>query len=192
MSNQTQPLLLIEPIAPLAVLEAEADSRDLQAVEGFTSASRRAERLAWRRALRRVAPDAVVEYEPSGAPLLKNSPYAHLSVSHSHTSVAVVLSHRRCAVDIESLDRNFERIAQRYTTPTERALCTEEWWLAAAWCAKECAYKFMGREGVDFLRDITLCAVDSSAQTIACSAYGESLELRYDFVGECEMVVYRL
>ena len=90
MSNQTQPLLLIEPIAPLAVLEAEADSRDLQAVEGFTSASRRAERLAWRRALRRVAPDAVVEYEPSGAPLLKNSPYAHLSVSHSHTSVAVV------------------------------------------------------------------------------------------------------
>ena len=72
-----QPLLIIEPIASLAELEAEADSRDLQAIEGFTSAGRRAERLSWRRVLRRVAPDAVVEYESSGAPLLKNSPFAH-------------------------------------------------------------------------------------------------------------------
>ena len=187
-----QSLLLIEPIAPLAELEAEADVRDLQSVEEFTSASRRAERLAWRRVLRRVAPDAVVEYEPSGAPLLKNSPFAHISVSHSRTSVAVALSHSRCGVDIESLDRNFEKIARRYTTPEERALCAEEWWLAAAWCAKECAYKIMGREGVDFLCDVTLCAVDTSARTIACCATGEEYVLRYAFVGEREIVAYCL
>lgn len=193
LCDATEPLLLIESIAPLAELEAEADARDLQAVESFTSASRRAERLAWRRALRRVAPDAEVEYEPSGAPLLKNSPYEHISVSHSRTSVAVVLSHARCAVDIESLDRNFEKIARRYTTPTERALCAEAWWLAAAWCAKECAYKIMGRKGVDFLCDVTLCAVDTSARTIACRvATGEEYELHYAFVGEQEIVVYCL
>ena len=187
-----QSLLLIEPIAPLAELEAEADVRDLQAVESFTSASRRAERLAWRRALRQIAPDAEVEYEPSGAPLLKNSPYEHISVSHSRTSVAVALSHARCAVDIESLDRNFEKIAQRYIAPAERALCAEAWWLAAAWCAKECAYKIVGREGVDFLHDIMLCAVDTSARTIACCAAGEEYVLRYAFVGEREIVVYFL
>ena len=187
-----QSLLLIEPIAPLAELEAEADARDLQSVEEFTSASRRAERLAWRSALRRVAPDAEVEYEPSGAPLLKNSLYEHISVSHSRTSVAVALSHARCAVDIESLDRNFEKIARRYTTPAERALCAEAWWLAAAWCAKECAYKIVGRESVDFLHDIMLCAVDTSARTIACCAAGEEYEFRYAFVGEREIVVYCL
>ena len=192
MSNQMQPLLIIEPIASLAELEAEADSRDLQAIEGFTSAGRRAERLAWRRVLRRVAPDAVVEYEPSGAPLLKNSPFAHISVSHSRTSVAVALSHSRCGVDIESLDRNFEKIARRYTTPEERALSAEGWWLAAAWCAKECAYKIVGREGVDFLHDITLCAVDISARTIACRADGKEYTLRYDFVGDEEIVVFCL
>ena len=187
-----QATLVVEPIAPLSELEREADERDLQSIEAFTSPSRRAERLAWRRVLRRLSPDAEVEYEPSGAPLLKNSPYEHISVSHSRTSVAVALSHARCAVDIESLDRNFEKIARRYTTPAERALCAEAWWLAAAWCAKECAYKIVGREGVDFLHDIMLCAVDTSARTIACCAAGEEYEFRYAFVGEREIVVYCL
>lgn len=187
-----QSLLLVEPIAPLAELEAKADVRDLQAVDGFTSVGRRAERLAWRRVLRRVAPDAEVEYEPSGAPLLKNSPFTHISVSHSRTSVAVALSHSRCGVDIESLDRNFERVARRYITSTERALCAEAWWLAAAWCAKECAYKVVRRERIDFLHDITLCAVDTSAQTIVCRASGEEYEFRYAFMDEQEIVVYCL
>ncbi len=186
-------LLIIEPIAPLAELECDADPRDLLCVEGFTSASRRAERLAWRKVLRSISPDAEVGYEPSGAPLLKNSQFTHISVSHSRTSVAVALSRSRCGVDIESLERNFERVAQRYITPSERALCAEPWWLAAVWCAKECAYKMMGREGVDFLRDITLCAVDTEACTISCSTSdGEEYSLCYALRDGREVVVYCL
>ncbi|MBR0332686.1 MAG: hypothetical protein IIX20_04150, partial [Alistipes sp.] len=53
-----QATLVVEPIAPLSELEREADERDLQSIEAFTSPSRRAERLAWRRVLRRLSPDA--------------------------------------------------------------------------------------------------------------------------------------
>ena len=187
-----QSLLLIEPIAPLAELEAEADVRDLQSVEEFTSASRRAERLAWRSALRRVAPDAEVEYEPSGAPRLKNSPYTYISVSHCRDSVAVVLSSNVCGVDVERVDRDFARVAERYMTAAERALCTEEWWAAAVWCAKECLYKMAGRVGTDFKRDIVVESVDTSTSQILCRAYGEPITLHYAMPDEKHLLAYSL
>ena len=186
-------LLLVEPIAPLAELEATADERDLLTVEGFTSASRRAERLAWRRVLRRISPDAEVTYEESGAPLLKNSPFAHISVSHCRDCVAVVLSCHRCCVDVELRERNFERVAERYISQAERALCKEAWWLAAVWCAKECLYKLGGREGVNFRHDIIVKGVNTEAQQILCRGVdGADVTLNYALPDENHIVVYAL
>ena len=185
-------ILVLEPILPLAELEATADERDLRSTEGFTSASRRAERLAWRRVLRRLSPDAEVEYEPSGAPRLKNSPYTYISVSHCRDVVAVVLSCNVCGVDVERVDRDFARVAERYMTAAERALCSEEWWAAAVWCAKECLYKMAGREGTDFKRDIIIESVDASTSQILCRAYGEPMTLHYAMPDEKHMLAYSL
>lgn len=185
-------ILVLEPILPLAELEATADERDLRSTEGFTSASRRAERLAWRRVLRRLSPDAEVEYNASGAPRLKNSPYTHISVSHCRDCVAVALSCAPCGVDVELRERNFERVAERYISQAERALCAEAWWLAAVWCAKECLYKMAGREGTDFKRDIIIESVDASTSQILCRAYGEPVVLRYAMPDEKHMLAYSL
>lgn len=187
-----QATLVVEPIAPLSELEREADERDLQSIEAFTSPSRRAERLAWRRVLRRLSPDAEVEYEPSGAPRLKNSPYTYISVSHCRDSVAVVLSCNVCGVDVERVDRDFARVAERYMTATERALCSEEWWAAAVWCAKECLYKMVGREGTDFKRDIIIESVDTSTSQILCRVYGEPMTLHYAMPDEKHLLAYSL
>ena len=159
-------MLVLEPILPLAELEATADERDLRSTEGFTSASRRAERLAWRRVLRRLSPDAEVEYNANGAPLLKNSPYTHISVSHCRDCVAVALSCEPCGVDVELRERNFERVAERYISQAERALCTETWWLAAVWCAKECLYKMYGHAGIDFRRDVEIEKIDIATRSV--------------------------
>ena len=187
-----QATLVVEPILPLSELEREADERDLQSIEAFTSPSRRAERLAWRRVLRRLSPDAEVEYEPSGAPRLKNSPYTYISVSHCRDVVAVVLSCNVCGVDVERVDRDFARVAERYMTAKERALCSEEWWAAAVWCAKECLYKMAGREGADFKRDIVVESVDTSTSQILCRAYGEPMVLRYAMPDEKHLLAYSL
>ena len=187
-----QATLVVEPIAPLSELEREADERDLQSIEAFTSPSRRAERLAWRRVLRRLSPDAEVEYEPSGAPRLKNSPYTYTSVSHCRDVVAVVLSCAKCGVDVERVDRDFARVAERYMTAAERALCSAEWWAAAVWCAKECLYKMAGREGADFKRDIVVESVDTSTSQILCRAYGEPITLHYAMPDEKHLLAYSL
>ena len=168
-------ILVVKPIAQLDVLESSADERDLRSVEGFTAPSRRAERLAWRGVLREIAPDAEVEYTPSGAPQLKNSPYTYISVSHCRDAVAVALSCEVCGVDIERLDRNFSRIASRYVSDEEQRLCDEEWWLAAVWCAKEAMFKCVGREGVDFCRDLQLTEVDFESGSVRVTAFGVPL-----------------
>ena len=53
--NGGQSVVLIGHIAQLTVLEAEANEEELRSVEGISSHSRRAERLAWRILLRKAA-----------------------------------------------------------------------------------------------------------------------------------------
>ncbi len=185
--------LLIVPIPPLEELEATADERDLRSVEGFTAPSRRTERLAWRAVLREVSPEAEVEYLPSGAPSLKNSPYTYISVSHCRDRVAVALSCEVCGVDIERTDRDFSRVAARYMSDAERELSSEVWWPAAVWCAKESLYKMMGRDGVDFLRDIAVVGVNPATRKIFCrvSDMGE-VTLEYSMPDEEHIAVYKL
>lgn len=188
-----QAILLLEPIAKLEELELSADERDLRSVEAFSAPSRRAERLAWRRALRRVSPEVEVEYAPSGAPRIKNSPYGYISVSHCRDCVAVALSCRRCCVDVERMDRDFSRVETRYMTSAERKLCSEEWWMGAVWCAKECLYKLAEREGVDFLRDISVVALDAPNKKIICRGVDcEEVTLQYATLNEEHIVVYKI
>lgn len=186
-------MLVVKPIATLEELESSADERDLHSVESFTAPSRRAERLAWRGVLREIIPNAEVEYAPSGAPQIKNSPYTYISVSHCKDAVAVALSCEVCGVDIERLDRNFSRIASRYISDEEQRLCDEEWWSAAVWCAKETLYKMAGREGIDFLRDTIITGVDTSAQIIECRSVDcTPVTLRYAMPDQEHIICYKL
>ncbi len=173
LSPTTDALVLVcDEWLPLEQLEAEADEWDLQAVEGITASARRRERLMWRRVLREDTGQRVeVEYTPSGAPLIKNFPYEHISVSHCRGVVAVVASHRECGVDVECKDRNFEHVAPRYVSEQEWALCRARGYervafLAAMWCAKECMYKVVGREGVDLREDVRVEDIDLSAGVV--------------------------
>lgn len=159
--NLPQGLLVVEPIAPLAELEAEATSAELLSVEGITATSRRAERLAWRRALRRrEGAECEVSYSEQGTPQISNSRFSHISVSHCADCVAVLLAESQCGVDVERVERNFERVASRYISPKERELSSDGRAAAAIWCAKEALYKMQGRAGVDFLRDMEILAID--------------------------------
>ena len=119
-------LLICDNPLSLEELEADADSEDTLSVERISAPSRRQERLMWRWMLRKEFSSTIkVEYTPSGRPEIKDFPYQHISVSHCRDVVAVIASQRVCGVDVERKERNFERIAERYTTSEERALCQE-------------------------------------------------------------------
>lgn len=169
--------LLIICTAPLSLeqLEAEADDEDRLSVEGFTSPTRRSERLMWRRMLREVVGHSIrVEYSADGAPHINDFPWKHISVSHCQGVVAVVASSRVCGIDVERKDRNFERVASRYITAEERVLCREagcerSQFLAVAWCVKEALYKMAAEAGLDFCRDLRITALDPQQGSVECS-----------------------
>ena len=188
-------LVAVMPIGGLDELESNATETELKSVEHIHSASRRAERLAWRALLRELEPAAQVEYLPSGKPAIKNSKYQHLSVSHCSDFVAVALSSKPCGVDIERCDRNFGRVKSRYMSDEEAMLSAHNDWSAVVWCAKEALYKMAGREGVDFKRDIIIRNVQmqDASWKLSAELFGaESVTLGGSRIDDNHILVYTI
>ncbi len=141
--------------APLPIEEAArwATNEERAAASHFAAARQR-EYFAWRAIVRRaIGRDAAIAYNAVGAPILTNYPF-RITVSHCQGCVAVGISDRPCAVDIERIDRHFRRILSRYLTPEEQQLSAHPLFPAIAWCAKETLYKYAGRQGLDLLDDL--------------------------------------
>ena len=168
--------LCVEPLWPEELAAGAVTEADRTAAAGFASARRRREFLSWRAVLyRELGHPVQVTYDPSGAPRLPVGE-GFVGVSHSCGQVAVRWSPSNpCAVDIESPERDFEKVAARYLTAEERALggaCAE--WLCIAWCAKECLYKLGRERGADLLRDIRLIDYRPDEGTITGSIRGRT------------------
>lgn len=158
---------------------------------------RRCEWLSWRAIVRRelvaatgcAVQEVRIVYDEVGAPVVENSP-VHAAVSHCKGSVAVALSDAPCAVDIESLGRDFGRVASRYMTHAEAALCGDPHWPAVIWCAKECLYKYAERRALDLLHGLRIERVDFGAGTLVGRiGDGAPLLLRFFFLAG-RVVVY--
>jgi phosphopantetheinyl transferase len=155
----------------------------------ITAEHRRREWLAWHVMIRRlIGPGALTGYNAVGAPILKNTSAEHplhLSVSHSGPWVALYVRRRRCGLDIESLDRQYARVASRYISPAERALWDGEAdsrFHALMWSTKEAVYKYAGVRGLGFLEQIRVVAIDKAHALISVSLSDASpFPLRYEF-----------
>lgn len=159
--------LIIEAPWPEGEAAAWATAEERAAAAAFGSERRRREYLTWRALVRReLGRDVRIAYDAVGAPVLENRP-EYLSVSHCDGRVAVCLSLRRCAVDIEPVTRNFGRVLSRYMTPEEQALADDPLLPAVVWCAKETLYKYAGRRELDLLRDLRITEADFAAGCLA-------------------------
>ena len=147
--------LCVEAPLPFDEAAAWATPGELAAARTFAPA-RAQEYLAWRAIVRReIGADARIAYNAAGAPVVTNFP-VRISVSHCRGRVAVALSDRPCALDIERTDRPFRPLLHRYLTPAEQALSDHPLFPAVAWCAKETLYKYAGVPGCDLRRDLCL------------------------------------
>lgn len=147
--------LCLEAPMPFDEAAAWATDAELTAARSFAPA-RAQEFLAWRAIVRReTGRDTAIAYNAAGAPILPHLPL-HIAVSHCPGRVAVAISDRPCALDIERVDRNFRRILPRYLSPTEQAISDDPHFPAIAWCAKETLYKYAGVPGCDLLHDLRI------------------------------------
>ncbi len=185
--------------APLSDADAAswATADELAQAAAFAP-ERRREWLSWRALVRREAAAATgraaqevrIPYDDFGAPLIEGSPLC-LSVSHCEGCISVALSEFPCAVDVESLARDFGRVASRYMTPAEAALCDDPRWPAVVWSAKETLYKYAGRRELDLSEDLRVEQLDWPAGTLVGRIGGGIPQpMRFFFVAG-RVVVYR-
>ena len=161
--------IVIEQIAAEETLRDGAAMADLALVEQFGSASRRCEALAWRAIVRReLGADVTIGYDEYGAPIV-DTPKIYISVSHSRDRVAVLFADSVCAVDIESVERDFGRVASRYLSDEEQQIAQANGLYAEMWSAKEALYKYYRKGGLDLVKDIVIREYNPSKQQFAAS-----------------------
>ena len=109
-----------------------------------------------------------IDYNDVGAPVVDVDD-RWISVAHGGECVAVAIADEPVGVDIESLDRDFARVAPRYMTAEELSLSDDERWACFVWCAKEAMYKLYGRRGVELRGELRVDSFDSETMVISGS-----------------------
>ena len=93
-------------------------------------------------------------YNEHGKPLLKDG--KHISITHSFTFSAIIISHKTVGIDIEKNREVIKKIAHRFTYKTLDSLendCLIEQ-LTVIWGAKESLYKIYPHGGLSFKNNI--------------------------------------
>ena len=102
--------------------------------------------------------------------------------------MAVTIAERPTAVDLERIDRRFQRILHKYLTPEEQALSDDPHFPAVAWCAKEAVYKWAGIRALGF-EEVQICSFAEDRLMVKIRG-GEPIELAVRKVDETYMAVY--
>lgn len=160
----------------------------------YGSLSRRREWLAWHALVNELLGNVKVGYDSVGAPVLLDTE-GFIGVSHEKEFIAVIYSvSQKCAVDIESLDRNFERVASRYISDSEMSVSEvgHQYFKAAVWCAKEVVYKSAGEQGLDLLADIAIDCTGLEKGLISGGVIGRDPMPLSLFLYENRLIVYTL
>ena len=94
----------------------------------------------------------------------KNAYY--FSISHSWPYVAAVVSaSHECGIDIQTWHPRMQKLQHKFLSPAEQLLFKDDTrLLTMAWCAKEAAYKWQGRRGVDFINHLPIISLKSNDQ----------------------------
>lgn len=160
--------LIVEAVPPVYLCcDTLITASDVASASRFQNDKRRREHLAWRRVVRNeLGRGVAIDYNEVGAPTV-DIPNTHISVAHGGERVAVAIADERVGVDIENLDRNYERVKSRFMSPTEEALSDMEEWPAMVWTAKEAIYKLYGKREVDLTEDIHITALNTETMTLS-------------------------
>ena len=160
--------LIVEAVPPVYLCcDALITASDVASASRFQNDKRRREHLAWRRVVRNeLGRGVVIDYNEVGAPIV-DIPNTHISVAHGGERVAVAIADERVGVDIENLDRNYERVKSRFMSPAEEALSDMEEWPAMVWTAKEAIYKLYGKREVDLTEDIHIIGLNTETMTLS-------------------------
>lgn len=145
---------------------AKLSPQDTITYSGISARHRKKEWLATRALLNElISEPCLIKYHNDGRPYLENR-QLHISISHTTGFVAIILhSILIPGIDIEITTRQVGRVASRFLSPDELAVCTgvtglSNRQLLIHWCAKEAIFKMVPLSNIDFSTDIQILIND--------------------------------
>lgn len=128
---------------------------------------RRLEHLASRYLLHLLAPDLSqhhITVSDAGKPYHPEHPL-HFSISHSYPYAAVAVSETVAGIDIECYRDKIIRLRHKYLSEAEQQLVAENIEQSTlAWSAKEAAFKWYEKGGIDFIQHMPIIQFDISGR----------------------------
>lgn len=132
----------------------------------------------------------VMDKDPYGKPFLPGHPL-HISLSHSGTYVAAMVSPFPCGLDIQRFDTKILKLEKKFLNERELRSVQEDnrmLLLTQFWAIKEAAYKTYGEKGLDFRENIHISEGDFSdvdwKATVEVRKNGH--EVHYTVIGKTE------
>ena len=133
---------------------------DLSVLDSFTHEQRKKEWLAARILTGELTNEKEVQilYDEHNKPSLNNSK-VHISISHSHNLLAVLLAPSETGIDIEIIKDKILNIREKFMSKEELNSLqkdNEAEQLAVYWCAKESLYKLYGKKELTFKENLII------------------------------------
>ncbi len=127
--------------------------------------------------------DRDLQYDENGKPHLIDG--KHISITHSFTYAALIISDYNVGIDIEMLREKIIRIADKFTNTQEQlfaeadSIAEKVKQLTVIWGAKEAMYKMCNSRSLSFKSHMHVFPFDLDAQQGHCQVVSE--EFSHDF-----------
>ena len=140
------------------------------------SEKRQLEYILTRLLLQQIDRKLIISYNQFGAPKLNDG--RKISISHSSDLIAVIISEKKVAVDIEKISNKPLKIKHKFISNNDNIL-DNKMEVTLAWIAKEDVYNIHQKEGIDFKKDIMIHKIDTSKKQIHTTFQKKNLVLNF-------------
>jgi len=146
-------------------------------ISHLNSERRKKEFLSAKILLNKLNPNSEITYNKYGSPQLSDG--KQISISHSKTSIAIIVSEKNVGIDIEEISEKALRIASKFINKNNLLNLTNEK-ATLIWCVKECIFKLFQKGNIDFKNDIKIETFDTKEKgKLNCNFKGEKIIVNY-------------
>ena len=146
-------------------------------ISHLNSEKRKKEFLSTRILLNKLNPNSEITYNKYGSPQLSDG--KQISISHSKTFIAIIVSEKNVGIDIEEISEKALRIASKFINKNNLLNLTNEK-ATLIWCVKECIFKLFRKGNIDFKNDIKIETFDTKEKgKLNCNFKGEKIIVNY-------------
>ena len=117
-----------------------------------------------------------ISYNEFGAPTLNCK--KNISISHSSDFIAIIISEKKVAIDIEKISNKPLKIKHKFISNNDN-ISENKMEATLAWSAKETVYKLHQQGEIDFKKDINIQKIDTIKKQIHTTFQKKNLVLNF-------------